>query len=250
MTIRLVSWNIRAGGGKRKEGILAQLLAWKPDIIGLSEFRGTPASQWIAAQLAENGYPHQLSSTDPEHPPKNALLLASQVPLTAVSHPKMPDNRERWLLAETADQRALTIGLMHVPNYTKPELKYPFLTAVLDLMSGWEGGDAILMGDTNCGKRGIDEERVSPPRFHREHDFIVGVGERGWRDVFRAVHGDRREYTWYSHRDNGFRLDYGFVSPDLGASVADARHIWGGRTTPETRREILSDHAALVVELG
>jgi hypothetical protein len=82
---RIVSWNIRAGGGKRAAGILAQLLAWQPHTIGLCEFRGTAASQWLATELAAAGYPHQLSSVDWKRPSRNALLLASRDPLSAVS---------------------------------------------------------------------------------------------------------------------------------------------------------------------
>ena len=78
--MRIVSWNIRAGGGKRAAGILTQLLAWQPEIIGLSEFHGTAASQWLASELNLAGYCYQLSSINSKLPAKNALLLASRYP--------------------------------------------------------------------------------------------------------------------------------------------------------------------------
>ena len=248
-SLRILSWNIRAGGGKRIKGILDQIQAWQPNIIGLSEFRGTAASQWLADQLADAGFPHQLSSANPEKPPKNALLLASQYPLQQVSLPIMPTNPERWILAQIESEPALMVGLMHVPNYTTPTLKYPFLDAVLEMVSAWDQGPALLIGDTNCGKRGIDEEKPLPPKFWREHEWIVGMEERGWIDAFRHIHGDRREYTWYSHRNNGFRLDYAFGSPHLTQAITHTHHAWGVDANRPDRRDGLSDHAALIVDL-
>jgi exodeoxyribonuclease-3 len=245
---RVISWNIRAGGGKRAAGILAQLLDWQVDIIGLSEFRGTPASQWLAAELADAGFQHQLDTTCHDKPAKNALLLASRKPLQIAVRQAAPNNDERWLLAESDSAPGLHIGLMHIPNYTTPTLKYPYMASVLELMNGWDSNPAILMGDTNCGKRGIDEERPSTTVFRREHDWIVDIEQSDWNDAFRFLHGDRREYTWYSHRNNGFRLDYAFCNPSLIPAIKQVQHIWGLNPTQPDRREGLSDHAALVID--
>lgn len=249
MTIRILSWNIRAGGGKRAARILDQILAWQPTIIGLSEFRGTVASQWLAVHLAEAGFPFQLTTANPAAPAKNALLLAAQYPLHPVTLANMPQHPERWLPARVATEPALTIGLMHVPNYTTPILKYPYLDALLAMADGWDQGPALLIGDANCGKHAIDEEKPSSPKFQREHDWLVGMEARQWIDAFRHIHGDRRDYTWYSHRNNGFRLDYAFCSPQLDASLRDAQHHWGHDPDTPTRRAALSDHAALIVDI-
>ena len=124
--MRIVSWNIRAGGGKRVSGILAQLLEWQPDVIGLAEFRATSASQWLAAELTAAGYCSQLSSINAKLPAKNALLLASKKPLQPIGAPKMPKNHERWLLARVSTRPDLSLGMMHIPNHTTPALKYPY----------------------------------------------------------------------------------------------------------------------------
>ena len=117
------------------------------------------------------------------------------------------------------------------------------------MIDGQDLGLTLLIGDANCGKRGIDEESPQPARFYREHDWITGFEDRGWIDAFRHLHGDKREYSWYSHRNNGFRLDYAFGSPELGASIKAARYVWGSDPEDIQRREALSDHAALIVDL-
>lgn len=248
--MRIVSWNIRAGGGKRVSGILAQLLEWRPDVIGLAEFRGTGASQWLAAELAATGYRNQLTSIDAKLPVKNALLLASKAPLQAIAAPKMPKNRDRWLLARIATQPGLSLGMMHIPNHTAPALKYPFMAALLKMVDAWKLGPGLLLGDSNCSNRDLDEENPLGPRFHREHDWIVGMGKRGWTDAFRHLHGNRREYSWYSHRNNGFRLDQAFCSPQLVPAIIDFQHNWGLNLEQPDRRDGLSDHAAMIIDLA
>ena len=250
MKQRFVSWNIRAGGGQRAPLILEKLLNWQPHTIGLCEFRGTAASQWLAAELAAAGYRHQLCSANPKYPARNALLLASRDPLQAINVSRQPRNRERWLLARLQSDPALVLGLMHVPNYTTPRRKYPYLAAVLRMIGAWQLGPALLIGDTNCGKRELDEEKPQGSRFRREHDWLVGIEKRGWVDAFRHLHGKRREFTWYSHRDNGFRLDYAFTNPELTPALERLRHVWADDAEQPRRRDAVSDHAALIVDLN
>ena len=248
--MRIVSWNIRAGGGKRAGGILAQLLNWQPDVIGLCEFRGTPASQWLAEQLGQAGFRHQISSTHPEQLAKNALLVASRYPLETIVLRGMPRIRERWILVRVDAPEPLTLGQVHIPNYTEPKRKYPYMNALLRLARNWDHGPALFVGDTNCGKSGIDEENPLANVFKREHDWMEAMEKRNWVDAFRHVAGDKREFTWYSHRNNGFRLDQAFCCPELVPGITNAQHVWGLDVDNPDRRDALSDHAALLLDLN
>ena len=246
--MRIVYWNIRAGGGRRAKAIGDQLEAWRPDVIALSEFRATPASQTLAARLATTGWPYQIQTTDRRKPARNALLMASRWPLRRRRIAGMPVLRDRWLIARVDAPMPLTAGLMHAPNFTSPHLKYPMLEAVADIVARWRHGPAIIGGDTNSGLRELDEENPLGPSFHREYAFIERMGAH-WADAFRHLHGERREYTWYSHRDNGFRLDHVFLNPQLTDKLTACRHDWGTNPAEPDRREGLSDHAAVIVDL-
>ncbi len=70
--MRIVSWNIRAGGGTRALQIAQQLEDWRPSVVVLCEFRGTPPSQALASRLAQIGLAHQRSTVAPQEPAKNA----------------------------------------------------------------------------------------------------------------------------------------------------------------------------------
>ena len=58
------------------------------------------------------------------------------------------------------------------------------------------------------------------------------------------------EYTWYSHRNNGFRLDHAFCSPELVPAIVGLQHAWGRDSEQPNRRDALSDHAAVIIEFA
>jgi exonuclease III len=247
--VRLVSWNIRAGGGRRVEGIADQIARWKPDVVALSEFRATPPSAELARVLAGRGLAHQLSTASPRLPQVNSLLIASRWPLARVRVTGAPAVEScRWLLASVAGPCAISVGAMHVPNRVTGR-KIPFLDAVLGVAHSWRRGPALLLGDTNSGLIDLDEEA---PAFDVEEDgWIRGLDAAGWADAFRRLRGDERAYTWYSpNGGNGFRIDQAFVNRALQPRLLSARHEWGRPSGRSSRRDALSDHAALLLDLN
>lgn len=244
--MRLVSWNIRAGGGVRVPGIATQITGWQPDVVALSEFRGTPASTGLAGQIAaEAGLIHQRSTTDAQNRALNALMIASRWPLRVVQHARRPDNAQRWLHVRVAAPSPFDLIAVHVPNRVTG-LKYPFLDAITQVADQLgDGSPALIVGDTNSGRIDIDEES---PAFNRIEDEWLQTMERlGWRDGYRYLRGRRRQYTWYSPNGrNGFRLDQAFINGGLLDRLKNVRHVWAGAS--RQRREILSDHASLLMD--
>ena len=244
--MRIVAWNIRAGGGRRGEVLATQLRAWSPDVVALCEFRATPPSLALAHALVDLGLTHQLTTTDPSAPSANRLLVASRWPMGRIAERRAPSEPGRWLLAQVGAPRPFALGAMHVPNRVTGR-KWPFLDGVLAVAERWRGGPALLVGDTNSGRPGIDEE--SAAFNEREGAWIDNLERAGWRDAFRHLRGTARAYTWYSpNAGNGFRLDQAFLNPTLLPSLVGARYAWGRHTTAPGRAA-LSDHAALLVDL-
>jgi exonuclease III len=247
--IRVVAWNVRAGGGRRALAIAAQIARWRADVVALAEFRGTPPGRALAARLAEVGLVHQADTVAPRAPAENRLLVASRWPLTRLGLPGTPERTGRWLAVRVGAPRPFALGAMHVPNRVTGR-KGPFLAAVLRALRRWEDGPALVAGDTNSGRIGLDEAR---PAFDaREDGWMRALGAAGWADAFRHLHGPRREWTWHSpNLGTGFRIDQAFLNPALVPRLCGARHAWGrpaGGGTP--RRDALSDHAALLVDLS
>ena len=212
-TLRIVSWNLRAGGGWRVQMIAEQLRRWQADVVALSEFRATPPSEHLKALLATGGLDFQFSTTDAALPASNRLLVASRWPLRVVRLRNGPGEPGRWCLTDIAAPRPFALGVMHVPNRVSGR-KDAFHAAVLNVAQSWRRGPALLVGDTNSGRIGIDEE--VPVFSRREDGWIAALEDAGWRDGFRRLHGDSRAFTWYSPNGrNGFRLDQAFVNRSL-----------------------------------
>jgi exonuclease III len=243
---RVVAWNIRAGGGVRIDRIGETITDLAPDVAVLSEFRATPPSVELAKRLARDGLCHQVSTGHEISMATNGLLIATRTPLSNRQLRRRPTEPGRFKAVKVS-LPTLTIAGMHIPNQhtgRKPQ----YHDAVLNLMQGWRGGPALFAGDTNSGRSGIDEQtRVFNQKTTAWFDRIE---EAGWRDAFRLVHGSRQEFTWYSPgHDNGFRLDQVFVSPQLVERVENVSHIWAEDDRQAHRRDAVSDHAALVVDL-
>ncbi len=246
--MRMISWNIRSGGGRRIAGIVDQLVRWQPDIVALQEFRGTPASCELAQRIADLTLPYQLTTVDAKHPATNALLLASRYPLQVVRTARTPALPARWLMAKIECDRPFIVGVMHVPNAVSG-LKEAFHDATLHVAKHWRRGPALLIGDTNTGISGLDD--VTRVFSAREEAWMRGLEAANWRDVFRYLHGDKRAYTWYSpNAGNGFRLDQAFVNARLIDQVCGMHYAWGINDAAPKRREALSDHAAIVLDLA
>ncbi len=246
-TIRVVAWNVRAGGGKRVEEISTQISRWGADIAALSEFRGTPPSLRLQEALAHGGLVHQISTANRRAPAVNRVLLASRWPLRRIGLRRAPQEPGKWVLAKVSAVRPFTIGAMHIPNVATGR-KYVYHDSVLDVVRRWRGGPALLIGDTNSGRIGLDEET---PVFSRHEDgWMRALEKAGWRDAFRHLYGAKRAYTWYSpNGGNGFRLDEAFVNRKLLPRLIDTEYAWGSSNSGPDKRDALSDHAAQIVLL-
>ena len=217
--MRIVAWNIRSGGGRRAEA--------------------------LAHALAAQGLVHQEHTVIPDRPGANCLLVASRWPLRRLTLPHAPREPGRWLLAAVAGPQPFAVGAMHVPNRVTGR-KFVFLDAARPGARRWEGGPALLVGDTNSGRRDIDEQ---VPAFNaREHGWMDRIEAAGWRDAFRHLRGQTRAYTWHSpNGGNGFRIDQAFVNERLLPGLAGARYVWG-RPRAGGGAGQLSDHAAIVLD--
>jgi exonuclease III len=239
----IVGWNIRAGGGRRIEQIASQLADWRADIVALSEYRGTPASAWLAEALAEQGLAHQATTASAAEPARNGLLVAARWPLAALPLRSLPTPRQRVLPVLIDAPTPLSIIAVHGPLGVTG-LRRPFNDRLLAKLRRWRRAPGMLIGDTNTGKRGIDEES---PVFDARDDVWMDGMHRTWPDAYRHLHGQQREFTWYSpNKGNGFRLDQAFVHRTLLARVTGVEYRWGSDGSP--RRDALSDHAAIVLE--
>lgn len=243
-TMRIVSWNIQHGGGTRAADIIAQIKRWQPDVVALSEFRGTAPSTQIRNALCDMNLAFQVSTVNDALSTTNGLLFASRFGFATQRGSGLLQESRRWLQINLKTPAALTLIALHVPNRDTGR-KYDFHAEVVNALRPLSGCDALAFGDTNTGAAGIDEARKFFNK--KETGWFARLQEVGWIDVWRKRNPDRREYTWYGPKGTGFRLDQVFAPTAFESRIRNTVHDW--RQAEDSRRGPESDHAAIIIDV-
>ena len=164
------------------------------------------------------------------------------------------DREARWL---QFDYGQLSIVSLYVPSGSmgpaRQAVKEAFLERFYAELARLRrtGRSYIICGDFNIAHREIDV--YDPARcskisgfFPHERLWMDNVlNELGWVDAFRVVNPQPKQFTWWSNfqnafeRNNGWRIDYQLVTPDLRERV---------RAASVYREQRFSDHAPVLVE--
>lgn len=232
MRIRVLCWNIRHGGGSRIERIHGAIRTQRADVIVLTEFRDNPAGAWLRDALAEDGWPYQASSAPP--PRANGVLIAARRRFRrCAEHDDVPPDRHRWV---TASFSRFGITGTYFPSLHEKVPHWEYMCRTARRLAE---ARHLIVGDTNTGKNYIDEAGT----VFRYGGYLDAMAAEGWPEAWRLLHPRGRQYSWYSHKGNGFRIDHAYVSPRLIAGLRAARY------SHRDRKAGTSDHSALIVEL-
>jgi len=255
--LRLVTWNV-AGRVTRQPEQAAALAAVEADVVALQEVTARTLPMWHA-ELERAGFAsvktalsEGLRAAAGRRP--LGVLTAAREPLTALVPPRVPWP-ERLLCSVLED---VEIVNLHSPISPAPELaKVRTHEAVAAYLTGGRA-PRILCGDLNTPRREHEDGsvltfahdtngRLRPERGERwdaaERALVHTLrDEHGWVDAYRVLHGyGHREASWTFAQDRGgWRLDHVLVHGLTPVAAAYA-HDW--------RRDGLSDHSALIVEL-
>jgi exodeoxyribonuclease-3 len=230
--MRLLTWNIRHGGGTRLPRIQAALARHSADIVVLTEYRGGDIGTRLRGELELLGYRHTTAVVPPAR--QNGVLIAAKRPFR--SH-GMLSNRvpEPHRMVEVEFPSFRLTGV-YLPNQAK---KVPYWDEIVAASAARAHERALVMGDFNTTRHYLDEAGALcvTSRYMDEMEQI------GFCDVWRHHHPDRREYSWFSTKGNGFRLDHAFCSRTLTS------HAAGVHYSHDERRAGVSDHSLLVTDL-
>ena len=117
--------------------------------------------------------------------------------------------------------------------------KVPYWEALIACLAAQADRKILAIGDFNTCRAYVDE----PAAIDRTAYFMDRIAEIGFCDLWRQRYPEGREFSWYSTRGNGFRIDHAFLSPAL------ARRAGAVRYSHEERLSGLSDHAPLILDL-
>ena len=198
----------------------------------LSEYRGGDSPSGCVRRC---GRPAIAMSRELVPPPqRTGVLIAARRRLRRARR-GLRDVAEPYRLVDV-DLGALRLTGVYMPNLLK---KVPYWQALVDAFAARADGDALAIGDFNTCRAYVDEPGAIDATAH----FIDSMEAIGFRDLWRHRYPDGREFSWYSHRGNGFRIDHAFLSPSLAARAGAIRY------SHEERLAGLSDHSVLLLDL-
>jgi exonuclease III len=235
--VRVVSWNVRQGGGRRAGEIAAALVAHAPDVAVICEYRPA-ASAPILAGLRDAGLVHAVAS-EPRLS-ANGVAVCARTPLRLFGpERRTPLQQERWLDLDLPEA-GFSLVAVYVPPIRSGLGKPAFWAALLEAAERLVHEEAMLVGDLNTGRWREDEEGAT---FACEGAFRE-LGGSGWTDAWRSLHPGVREYS-HGRPERGHRIDHAFLSPSLAPRLRACRFSHAERD--ELR---LSDHSPLLVDLA
>ena len=110
----------------------------------------------------------------------------------------------------------------------------------------------LLCGDVNIAHTSLDifHDKANANKsgfLPHERQWMTDITEAGWSDVYRSLHPDVEQYSWWSNRSKtarsknvGWRIDYHLANPSLASLATSA---WVDGPSPK-----ISDHAPVVAE--
>ena len=234
MGIRIVSLNICHGGGKRIARLADWILATSPSVVVLPEWKNNDSGRCIREILTGSGLTTIASARG--HSTLNSVLLGA-IDFTA-SWEITPANSTVGDLLLIEVSKGIRILGCYFPQ---KRAKVRFFQQCIDLASKSRDVPFVMIGDFNTGKNDLDVEGSGVP-FDCA-DLFEALGGAGLVDLWRARHGDRREWTWRS-RVNGFRVDHAFGNEAFIKRFPTFRC----EIDHSPRLDGLTDHSAVVLE--
>ena len=253
--MRVATWNINSVR-RRLDLVRDWLVANKPDVLCLQETK-VQDSEFPAEAFREAGY----YSTFRGMKGYNGVATLTRREPESVFHGlcEGPDSEDTRILEIVLD------GLPIVNTYVPQGFRVGTETYVLKLE--WfhrvrryfserlnPGQPAIWLGDLNVAPEPIDvyhpDRRVNDPDFHIDaREAYRHAAGWGFTDVFRHLHPDRVQYTYWDYFRNAFAHNWGWRIDHI---LATAPLVSGCRAIEvdlETRRAPgASDHAVVWAE--
>ena len=227
MAFRVLSYNIREGGGDRLAAIADTVRQQQPDAVALLE--ADEANALILAQAL------RMRLVFGEGNSSYHVAWLSRLPL------RRTENHRRAALAKTVleievvwQDAPLHLFATHLGSRWDTPQPVAETPVILDLLRPRAGQPHLLLGDFNALRPG-DPVGAPPPGVEKRGEARPGAERRalrplvdaGYVDCYRALHPEEAGYTYPSGAP-WLRLDYIFASPRMAAWLHGCEVVTGG----------------------
>lgn len=252
--MKIISWNVNGLRAALGRGALDPIWKREPDVLCLQEIKVRPEQ----LGLEHRNFPGYESIWNPaERAGYSGVATFARVP---------PLDVQTGMAASRFDVEGRVIQTLHpgfrlfnvyFPNGGRGQDRvtyklefYAHLLEACDRIHA-KGESIILTGDFNTAHQPIDlrhpkaNEKISG-FMPEEREWVQKLLDHGFIDVYRFIHPERVQYTWWTYRMDarrrgvGWRIDYFLVSRALVERVRQATIL----------EDVLgSDHCPIELEL-
>lgn len=247
MALRVLSYNILAGGEGRLTQLTRIIQSQRPDAVALLEARSRPHVEVLARALkmelvfgeSNNGHDH--------------VAWLSHLPIVRAKNHRLPIFAKTLLEIEVvADGVSLALFAAHLKagqDHEQEKRRVAEIQAILDILQTCGSQPHLLLGDLNSlhpqDQPDIAQYLATEPEEHlcdtTRRRALLRLLSAGYIDCYRALHPTEAGYT-YKLPTPGLRLDYAFAAPTLARRLSACDIITGGEA------ETASDHYPIWAE--
>ena len=235
LIVKLLSWNIRSGGGQRCNAIADAIGGYDADVVVLTEYRPRSTAP-LLQELERGGYGHFVLS-DPD-PKVGGVAIASRM--------RMVEEKPLGALGSFAPRLRIARipdADLRVCGFYGPLPRDPYhdcWRGALKALREQAPFPVIVAGDFNTGAPGGDGPG---PRFLCSQ-YFARLSTLGYVDLWRREReAGAQEHTWYGPR-HPYRIDHAFGSRSVLPRVG---RCWYSHVERERK---ISDHSIVLVELS
>lgn len=245
MKLRLLSYNIRYGGGGREAALASVITAASPDLVVFQEATKPQVLERLAADTGMTQWGAKKGES---------LGYVSRVPVAHVAwhRPRISRHAFIEIVPQGSAWRVFGVHLSAVHAAWTERRRVFELRALLSTIAAHQNGQHLLVGDFNTLAPGELLDITKLPTRLRALVWLSGgrirwrtiqtILDAGYVDAFRLLHPNAVGSTFPTW-DPHIRLDYAFI-PGAHAHRASACQV----LSPEIARDA-SDHLPLLAEL-
>ncbi len=233
--MKITTWNVNGYRAILKKGFSQWIFANDAEIVCLQEVKARP-EQVSPDGLRFNGY--QAAWNPAERPGYSGVMSFYRNEPLEIRYNLQderfdPEGRVIWM-----KYPEFTLLNVYFPSGQRGQervgYKLAFYEKLLSQLAAAhsQGEKLIVCGDFNTAHQEIDlanpkQNNKTSGFLPEEREWVGRYLNAGFRDVFRDLYPERRQYTWWSlptgarQRNVGWRLDYFLISDSLMSCVKD-----------------------------
>lgn len=231
--MKIVSWNIRLGGGSRIDAVADRLIRSNGDILIIGEYM-KKASEPLIKKLSLAGWPYSVLPDTPDR--RGGVAVLSREPIERLRTPAAMSEGYRYI-SVAAPLAGLELRAVYAPLQNDPFQE--FWEGLLGDLNAASTKPVLLIGDLNSGLPKVDTN--SSTLFCSE--YFCQLPSSGYTDLWRHMNDAQAEWCTWMGPVHPYRLDHAF------GSAAIVNRLRGCSYDHSVRLDKTSDHSLLSVQL-